>query len=521
MRTSADIANLLVVSRDLGVLRSLSTIKASTCWRFETASDTWEAMEHMRAGASPQLLMLDSTEGAAECLDMLRWMRRVRPSLPVILIGRTGDEIGEEQATRLGAKAYLTRPLDERQLATVIEESLPEEAEADDDNISSDDIEALGDESYFVAMSPQMRTVRAKAALLAEASVPVLIVGEAGTGKETVARLMHKLSVRSGFNFTRVSCAALPADLLEREIFGYETAGATAAATIKHGKIDLCARGSIYLEDIHEMPATLQSCILRLIREKRFMRPGASGFTESDVRIFAASEFNGKRKAPETMPRSELIQHISANSIHLPPLRERREGIAQLARHFMHRLARHYGLPPREFSPAIIEAWRTYEWPGNLSEMEDLVKRYLMVGDEELATGFRRPVTESVEGRSGAGVLARSEAAGLSPSLADAMASGSKSLRSLLKGVRSEAERNAIAMALEKTGGNRKAAARLLKVSYRTVLYKIEEYKMIPPATSQSGKLDAAQNPTRDGSDSTRSVGPAGKRLVDGRKELR
>jgi DNA-binding NtrC family response regulator len=92
MRTSADIANLLVVSRDLGVLRSLSTIKASTCWRFETASDTWEAMEHMRAGASPQLLMLDSTEGAAECLDMLRWMRRVRPSLPVILIGRTGDE---------------------------------------------------------------------------------------------------------------------------------------------------------------------------------------------------------------------------------------------------------------------------------------------------------------------------------------------------------------------------------------------------------------------------------------------
>jgi DNA-binding NtrC family response regulator len=130
-------------------------------------------------------------------------------------------------------------------------------------------------------------------------------------------------------------------------------------------------------------------------------------------------------------------------------------------------------------------------------------------------------VTESVEGRSGAGVLARSEAAGLSPSLADAMASGSKSLRSLLKGVRSEAERNAIAMALEKTGGNRKAAARLLKVSYRTVLYKIEEYKMIPPATSQSGKLDAAQNPTRDGSESTRSVGPAGKRLVDGRKELR
>lgn len=521
MRTSADIANLLVVSRDLGVLRSVSTLKASNCWRIETAPDTWEAMERMRAGGTPHVLLLDYPEGDSDCLDMLRWMSRVQPSLPVILIGHTGDKVGKEQSTRLGAKAYLTRPLDERQLATVIEESLSEDGEAVEVDISSDDIEALGDESYFVAMSPQMRKVRAQAALLAEVSVPVLIVGEAGAGKETVARLMHKLSVRSGFNFAKVSCTALPADLLEREIFGYETAGTTAGATVKQGKIDLCARGSIFLEDIHEMPAALQSSILTLIREKRFIRPGSTGFIESDVRIFATSVFNGNRTASEAILRSELIKHINANSIHLPPLRERREGIAQLARHFMHRLARHYGLPPREFSPAIIEAWRKYEWPGNLSEMEDLVKRYLMVGDEELATGFRRPATASVEGRSETGVPAHNAVAGLSQSLADAMASGGKSLRSLLKGVRSEAERNAIAMALEKTGGNRKAAARLLKVSYRTVLYKIEEYNMIPSASSQSPKLDGSKNPARDVGKSTRSAAPEGKRLIDGRKELR
>jgi DNA-binding NtrC family response regulator len=229
MRTSTDIANLLVVSRDLGVLRSISTMQASNCWRFETASDASEAMERVRGGASPRLLLLDFPEGDADCLDMLRWMRRIRPDLPVILIGHPGDMIRQEESTRLGARAYLARPLDEQLLASAIESSLLPEIE------------------------------------------------------------------------------------------------------------------------VHE------------VVERKHISPSAT--------------------TPD-------------------------------------------------------------------------------------------PSTK----------------------VPDDTDSGAKSLRSLLKSVRTEAERNAIAMALEKTGGNRKAAARLLKVSYRTVLYKIEEYKMTPPAPSQSPKTNGPRN---------------------------
>jgi two-component system response regulator AtoC len=520
MRTSTYIPNLMVVSRDLGVLRSIATIKASNRWRFDTASNAWEAMEQVRAGASPQLLLLDLFEGDADCLDMLRWMRRIRPALPVILIGPADDMNRQDESTRLGARAYLTRPLDERLLATTIESSLSPEADAGENVKSSEDAEALGDDSYFVSISPQMRRVRAQAALLAGANVPVLILGEAGTGKETIARLMHKLSVRSGFNFAKVSCAALSQDQLERELFGYETAGTTAPATIKPGKIDLCARGTILLEDITEMSDSVQSSVLNIIRSKRFIRPGASGFTEADVRIFACRPFNGGRRASDNGFRSDLLQHLRAHTIQIPPLRDQKDGIAQLAQHFIRRLARQYGLPPRELSPVIIQEWREYEWPGNLSEMEHLVKRYLMVGDEALLRGLKRTTFEAPGSKGSQARVAGNDSSGLSPSLPDPTEAGGKSLRTMLKSLRTEAEKDAIARALEKTGGNRKAAARLLKVSYRTVLYKIEEYKMTPPGSSQLPRANVSRDLASGVRVDTGSAHPGVEALVDRRREL-
>src|SRR5271170_7138054 len=166
---------------------------------------------------------------------------------------------------RLGARAYLVRPLDERLLEMVIRHHLFTPGEAINSDIPSTDIELISDGIYFLGISPIMRRLRAQAALLAETNVPILILGEGGSGKETTARLIHKLSVRSGFEFAKVNCASLPSDLLERELFGYHGDG-TATAQAKAGKLELCAKGTILLDEITEMPMDLQADLLQVLQ---------------------------------------------------------------------------------------------------------------------------------------------------------------------------------------------------------------------------------------------------------------
>jgi len=468
------------VSRDSAVLRSISLMGESNSWQFETSFDAWEAMNKVQSGATPDLLLLDLPEGGADGLHILRWLRRLRPDLPIILIGHPNDLGRKEESIRMGARDYLIRPLEDRQLESVIQRSLCTSCEAIETDITSDDVEAVGDEAYFIGISQIMRTLRAQAALLAEANVPVLILGESGSGKETTARLIHKLSVRSGFEFAKVNCAALPEDLLERELFGYEKAGTNGPARTKQGKLEHCAKGTILLEEITEMPLGLQPKLLQVLQNNRFIRPGTSTFVEADVRILAANGPKAERGNSEKGLREDLFHYLSAYTIHMPPLRERKEELPFLSRHFMHRFARHYGLTPRDFSPAIIKAWQAYDWPGNLKELEHFVKRYLMVGDKELSFEKTRLDLET-GARNAARNWPRPVVNQFAPSTSQSngVVSDSKSLRSLLQSVKSEAERSAIAVALEKTGGNRKAAARLLNVSYRTVLYKIEQYNMI------------------------------------------
>jgi two-component system response regulator AtoC len=494
-RAAAAIASLLVVSRDFAVLRSISSMGASNCWQFETASNAWEAIEKVQSGTKPDLLLLDLQDGDADGMHILRWLHRLCPEMPVVLIGQAGNTVSKEESIRLGARDYLSKPIEDRQLARVIERSLSPASEVPQTEVASDDVETLGADQYFVGSGPAMRRLRTQAALLAEANVPVLILGEGGSGRETTARLIHKLSVRSGFEFAKVSCVALPEDLLERELFGYENHAVTGPTRTKPGKLELCSKGTLLLDEIAELPHGLQFNLLQVIKNKRFVRPGTSAFIESDVRILATSQARSSRALAEKGFREDLYQYLSAYTIQVPPLRERREEVSLLSRHFMHRLSRHYGLSPREFSPAIVKAWQGYDWPGNLEELEHFVKRYLMVGEKELAFDSFRTDSRS-NGRSYASSrLHRMPPPLPSPAQPDPTITDPKSLRSLLKSVKSEAEKNAIAVALEKTGGNRKAAARLLNVSYRTVLYKIEQYNMIPADALSIAKSNGAKVP--------------------------
>jgi len=346
-----------------------------------------------------------------------------------------------------------------------------------------------------------MRKLRAQAELLAQASVPVLILGEVGSGKDTTARLIHKLSVRSGFKFLKVNCAALPGDLLETELFGYERSDSTGSVRSKAAKLELCEKGTIFLDEITEMPSTVQSKLLQVLQNKQFFRPGSGATVGVDVRILAATSANIDRALAEKKLREDLYYRLSAFTMQTPPLRQRKDELPLLLRHFMHHLAKHYGLPPRTFSPSVLDACHAYSWPGNLHELEEFVKRYLMMGDKELI--FATPSEHApTNGKAHAKLepvreihfadqdFARQDFAGQDEDRPASL----NSLKSLVQSVRYEAERNAIATALEKTGWNRKAAARLLKVSYRTLLYKIEQYHM---SSSDSHPSSFSGNGTR------------------------
>jgi two-component system response regulator AtoC len=478
IKKAIEVTKLLVVSRDSSILRPLWSMGESNGWQLEIAADPWEAIDRAQSGATIDLLLLDMPQGSTEGLHSLRWLRRLRPALPMILIGHPDDNGRKQESIRMGARDYLIRPIEDRQLEMAIQRNISKSSEAAEADITSDDVEPISNETFFIGVSPIMRKLRAQAALLADADVPVLILGEDGSGKETTARLLHSLSVRSGFGFAKVNCAALPGDLLEKELFGCERSGINAPARTKAGKLEISAKGTIFLDNITEMPWALQSNLIEVLQNKRFIRPGTSTLVEADVRVVAASSINVERAISEHRLCEDLYHQLSAYTVHVPSLRDRKEELSFLSRHFMHRLAKHYGLAPREFSPAVIEAWRAYNWPGNLRELEDCVKRYLMVGDEELTFGKAQSGAEG-ESQETALVNARSvKQVALSHGQALGGVSGSRSLRSLIQSVKAEAEKNAIAVALEKTGWNRKAAARLLKVSYRTVLYKIEQYQM-------------------------------------------
>jgi two-component system response regulator AtoC len=478
IRKGIEIARLLVVSHDSAVLRPLRSIGESNDWQLESAANAWEAIERVQSGVTPDLLLLDLPQGDEDGLHILRWLRRLRPALPIILIGHPDDAGRKQEAVRMGARDYLVKPLDERQLEWIVGQYFFPSGKATETDITSDDVELVSNDNFFIGVSPVMRKLRAQAALLAEANVPVLILGESGSGKQTTARLLHKLSVRSGFEFAKVNCAALPSDLLERELFGYQRDGTAGPAGAKSGKLELCAKGTILLDEITEMPMDLQANLLQVLQNKRFTRPGTSVSVAVDVRILAASSANLEHAISENRFREDLYYRLSAYTIHVPPLRERKGELTLLSRHFMHQLAKHYGLSPRDFSPAVIEACQTYAWPGNLRELEDFVKRYLMVGDRELAFETTDSDLDDANHHSVLTKRHGSNHLATPRSQAGNGSAGSDSLKSLVQSVKLEAEKNAIAAALEKTGWNRKAAARLLKVSYRTLLYKIEQYQM-------------------------------------------
>ena len=320
----------------------------------------------------------------------------------------------------------------------------------------------LGDDVFFVAASPVMRKIRSQAKLVANVDIPVLLLGESGTGKEVMARLVHRYSPRAHRTFLKVNCAAVPADLLESELFGYEPGAFTGATHSKPGKFELCNKGTILLDEIGEMPPQLQAKLLHVLQDQQFSRLGSRNVVKVDVRILAATNIDIPVAIAEKKLREDLYYRLNGFSITLPPLRERREEIGLLLKHFTSQVAERYGRTPPVISSRLLEACERYDWPGNLRELGNFVKRHLILGDEELA------IQELQVGSSSAEKSQTTSAKSDSPG----------DLKSIVRGVKDEAEIIAISRALEQTNWNRKKAAVILKISYKALLYKIRQYEI-------------------------------------------
>jgi two-component system, NtrC family, response regulator AtoC len=329
-------------------------------------------------------------------------------------------------------------------------------------------IEELGAGSFFLAASPQMLEIHRQVKLLADIDINVLILGESGTGKEVVAQLIHKNSRRSNQKFLKVNCAALPADLLESELFGHRQGAFTGAINDRPGKFEQANRGTLLLDEIGEIGVQLQAKLLHVLQDGQFARLGAQETTKVDVRVLAATNIPIEDALFEKTFREDLYYRLSVFTIKVPPLRERREEIPFLIEQIIRRapaeMTKGFGniLPSRLMDAALL-----YDWRGNVRELRNFVTRTIIMRNPDAAA---RELEEKV---------ASSSAASPQPRLAD-FAPPCAGIRSVVRDVKDRTEIEMIQNALDAFGWNRRRAAQYLNISYRALLYKIQQHRLSP-----------------------------------------
>lgn len=328
--------------------------------------------------------------------------------------------------------------------------------------------EDLGNNWFFLAASSALQDVRNQVCQVAGIDVPVLLLGESGTGKEVIARLIHKESPRTSRTFMKVNCAALPMELLESELFGYEAGAFTGAQRAKPGKFEICHNGTLFLDEIAEMPIPPQAKLLHVLQDGEFSRLGGTSSIKADVRIIAATNIDIQQAIQGLRFRADLYYRLNAFTIRMPPLRERREDIPILLDHFMENWSTRYGRPRLPISQRMLALCASYAWPGNVRELENLIKRYLILGDEAEALARLGSQSIGVELPRESSRLATREFCG--------------DLKSLVRGLKQEAEREVILRALEQANGSRKETARILNISLRALHYKIRQYHIEEPS---------------------------------------
>jgi Response regulator containing CheY-like receiver, AAA-type ATPase, and DNA-binding domains len=449
--------NILVVDDDSSVRRVVQMQLSEAGYGVELAATGGEALRIL-GEKHPKLVITDLRMPDLDGIELLRRIGEDEIETTVIMVTAFGSIETAVQAMRLGAYDYITKPIDYDALLLAVNRAMERQNLIDEvRNLRSALDRRYGFES-IIGHSKSLLRVLEMAARVSQHDSTVLINGETGTGKELLARAIHYNSRRKNQPFVTINCGAIPKDLIEAELFGYSRGAFTGATTNKPGKVEMADGGTLFLDEIGELPLESQVKLLRLIQNGELERVGTTTAKVINVRIVAATNRNLSAMAEDGTFRSDLFYRLAVVPLYLPPLRERKEDIPELAEHLFRNAKEKHGLQALRVSPSVIGRLAAYRWPGNIRELENVVERMLVLSNGELITeddlpeDLRRvPVTTENN-------------APLSFEIPD-------------EGVSLEAiERELLLRALEKAGGNQTRAAQYLDISRRTFIYRMEKH---------------------------------------------
>ncbi len=465
---------ILIVDDDESIRGYISRLLNMSGFEVLTASSGKDALNLLKMNPDVAVVLLDILMPDMDGLETLSEIKKASKELPVIMLSALGQTGIIVKAMRAGASDYLVKPFEEEELELAISKSIEKRKLLAE--ISSLKKKLRIDElkGEFIFTSPKMQKIKDVIEQVADTDVSVLIDGESGTGKELIARSLHFRSNLRDKPFVKVNCAALPHELLESELFGYDRGAFTGAYKSKAGKFELANNGTIFLDEIGEIDLAIQSKLLQVLQEGSFSRLGGKQDVRVNVRVIAATNRDLKKAVEEGRFREDIYYRLNVVNIHLPPLSERPEDIQYLFEYFLEtyneKYAKHISVDKEQIYPLLI----SYPWPGNIRELKNLVKRIVILGNVEdlecylthaspAQAEFRQEIKDvSLKGH-------------VTKELHDTDISTIIPLKDVAKEAAVKAEREMILRALRGTNWNKKKAADLLQISYKALLYKIKE----------------------------------------------
>ena len=457
--TRPDERTVLVVDDEPGHRLMVRAVLEDASWTVAEAASGDKALA-LLGRVQPHVALVDMKMPGMDGLTLLRELHARMPGLPVVLLTAFGSVGSAVDAMKQGAFDYLTKPADNEELKAVLEKSY-EYRRLIEENARLR-AERTGQGEGIIGASPGIARVRELIEQVGPSEATVLILGESGTGKELVADGLHRASARSRKPLIKVNCAALPADLLESELFGYVKGAFTGAVKDKPGRFQLAAGGTLFLDEIGDIPAHLQAKLLRALQEK-FIEPlGSVKSVETDVRILAATNRDLRADVVAGRFREDLFYRLAVLEIPIPPLRERLDDLPLLTGYLLRKLGKKNHKEIRTVSPAFLEALSRHSWPGNVRELENVLERALILARSDTFGPDLLPPQ-----------LAALVSAAACPALGGALP---EALPDALGIAMEDAERETLVRALDTFAGHREKTADALGISRRTLQYKLKKY---------------------------------------------
>ena len=459
---------VLVIDDDPSIRDYLETLATRQGYEVFAAAAGEEALATLDK-TRPDVITLDVVLPGIDGLETLSELKRRLPDVPVVMLSGHGQASTIVEAMKQGASDFLRKPFEVEELELAFQKALQAHALREEVEQLRGRVRAESNMLGLFGDNPKMKEVREIIEQVADTDITVLIRGESGTGKELVARSLYQRSGRRERPFVKVNCAALPSELLESELFGFEKGAFTGAQKRKLGRFEYANNGTIFLDEISEMAPALQAKLLQVLQDGEFSRLGGEADIRVDTRVISATNRNLEEAVKDGSFREDLYYRLNVLMIQLPPLRDRIDSVPLLVDHFLQMYCEQYGKQVGQFSDEVLHAMSQYHWPGNVRELENMVKRVVVLGNERVIldeTQNKRDLTStSVESGEGSVDV-------LGPDLSDEMGFD---LKAISKRAAQFAEKRVIEKVLEQTRWNRKEAAEKLRISYKALLYKMKE----------------------------------------------